>query len=411
MSIEEIKKENKINILDIEYFEITLIDIKSTVKNKHIICNTKNLYDRKLKYYAISYRWGETQEWRVQTKNYIAYVMSFPINNLFLLCDFLINKDKNINYLWIDIISINQENVDERKKTIYQMDKIYELSQYVIGVPDLCYDGKLLDIKLKEDEDDIIQQLIYDDEKLALNCLKTIFNNWMERTWVISERYIGIKHKKLKTISIHLNCYIDPHFLHLPTINLDHFLVAMLSSKSMKYEDRIHAIVPHTKYRKFKNKMLENNKIKTMFDLKITLLNNIDIMDQISLLLHGCKYHSEVYIPSFISDVQFDYKDCIKGIPCISNIYIEKNILIFISNRYRDVSNLINIETLKSLKNIPLNINYNKMVEILICIHDYGYSLIKCIGDGNKWYILTAVKQWDKIQEFPINLNKHFIIY
>lgn len=119
---------------NLNYFEIILLDINATIDKNKIICTTKNLYDAK--YCAISYRWGELQEQLVKTPKYTAYVTSFDIEDLYKLCNY-IKVNFNKSYLWIDSISINQLDWENKKQTIYRMNEIYKNAEKVICVPDL----------------------------------------------------------------------------------------------------------------------------------------------------------------------------------------------------------------------------------------------------------------------------------
>ncbi|KAI9303664.1 hypothetical protein BJ944DRAFT_268030, partial [Cunninghamella echinulata] len=122
------------------YFEITLIDINETY-GKRIHTVKKNLYEEGLKYICISYRWGELEEWYEQTVDYLAHITSFDKTDLLLLCDCIQREPdlKDINYLWIDAICVNQVNKEERKATIRKMSEIYQIAMYILAVPDMNY--------------------------------------------------------------------------------------------------------------------------------------------------------------------------------------------------------------------------------------------------------------------------------
>ncbi|CAO3654066.1 unnamed protein product [Cunninghamella echinulata] len=137
---EQEKKKKKKKI-----FNLVLVDIEKSLqktydlKNMDIACLKKNMYDKDLNYIAISYRWGEMNEQLVQTPDYRAHVTSFDLRMLAALCK-CIKKEpdlKNIQYLWIDAISVDQQNHERKKETILQMSEIYKKATYILAVPDL----------------------------------------------------------------------------------------------------------------------------------------------------------------------------------------------------------------------------------------------------------------------------------
>ncbi|CAO3653765.1 unnamed protein product [Cunninghamella echinulata] len=126
-------------------FDLALVDIEKTVKtysgenNMEIKCIKKNIYDQDLKYIAISYRWGKVNEQLVETPNYTAHITSFDLRDLRQLCGYILFETdlKEIPYLWIDAISVNQQNHEGKKKTILKMSTIYKKATYILAVPDL----------------------------------------------------------------------------------------------------------------------------------------------------------------------------------------------------------------------------------------------------------------------------------
>ncbi|CAO3637286.1 unnamed protein product [Cunninghamella blakesleeana] len=97
------------------------------------------MYDPNLKYIAISYRWGELNEQQVETPDYTAHITSFELDDLMNLCLYVKKETdlKEIDYLWIDTISINQQNEKKRIETILKMDQIYQNATYILAIPDL----------------------------------------------------------------------------------------------------------------------------------------------------------------------------------------------------------------------------------------------------------------------------------
>ncbi|CAO3635317.1 unnamed protein product [Cunninghamella echinulata] len=119
--------------------DITVIDIKKTLEQNRIQCITKPM--KEINYITISYRWGELQEQIVPTTVYKSHVTSFAIQDFYLLCQ-LLQKEQDLQqvpYVWVDTISIDQQNIVQRKATIRHMDQIYEQASFIIAVPDLHY--------------------------------------------------------------------------------------------------------------------------------------------------------------------------------------------------------------------------------------------------------------------------------
>ncbi|ORZ16236.1 hypothetical protein BCR42DRAFT_32285 [Absidia repens] len=91
-----------------------------------------------LRYCAISYRWGEVPEQVAVTPDYVAHVTSFALADLELLCgQLLVSADENVDYVWVDAVSIDQRNDKARKTAIRQMNNIYHHATMILAVPDL----------------------------------------------------------------------------------------------------------------------------------------------------------------------------------------------------------------------------------------------------------------------------------
>ncbi|CAO3652225.1 unnamed protein product [Cunninghamella blakesleeana] len=99
-------------------FDLMLVDIKNTNEYGSIRCTKKNMYDSDLKYIAISYRWGEVPEQLLQTPDYVAHIISFDMASLINLCYLIYDEPdlKDIQYLWVDAISVDQQNHLKKKK-------------------------------------------------------------------------------------------------------------------------------------------------------------------------------------------------------------------------------------------------------------------------------------------------------
>ncbi|CAO3651807.1 unnamed protein product [Cunninghamella blakesleeana] len=122
-----------------EVFDLVLVDINETADNMKIKCAKKNMYDPELKYISISYRWGEVEEQLLETPDYTAHITSFNLGTLINLCYCITSEPdlKDIPYLWIDAISVDQQNHARKKETILKMNQIYQKASYILAVPDM----------------------------------------------------------------------------------------------------------------------------------------------------------------------------------------------------------------------------------------------------------------------------------
>ncbi|ORZ06419.1 hypothetical protein BCR42DRAFT_456398 [Absidia repens] len=121
-------------------FHVVLIDIKKAANENIVHCIEKPLMGSgDLKYVAVSYRWGELHETTVDTQlGYLASITSFGLDSFFQLCRTMSQEVdlKDMEYVWVDAICVDQTNYEKRKATIYQMTNIYERANYIVAVPD-----------------------------------------------------------------------------------------------------------------------------------------------------------------------------------------------------------------------------------------------------------------------------------
>ncbi|CAO3653320.1 unnamed protein product [Cunninghamella echinulata] len=198
-------------------YDLVLVDIWDTYYKGDIKCVKRNIYDPDLQYIAISYRWGELDEQQVNTPDYTAHITSFAIDDLERLCKYIkMESDlKEIQYLWIDAISIDQQNQEKRKEAILYMSDIYKQSAYILAVPDLhmtylyrnpanedtmelihIHRETILEDILTVDQSDMNDEIIIigeskQDIKKIYKFLAFLVNDWSNRAWVISEYLIA----------------------------------------------------------------------------------------------------------------------------------------------------------------------------------------------------------------------------
>ncbi|CAO3637732.1 unnamed protein product [Cunninghamella blakesleeana] len=167
------ENEKKKEKIEGKVFDLVLVDIKESCDIfKKMKCVKKNMYDSDLKYIAISYRWGELNEQQLETPDYTAHITSFDLVDFCLLCEYISNEPdlKDIKYLWIDAISVDQQNKKGKKKTILKMNQIYKKAAYIVAVPDLHKE-----YLLKNTANEEIMNLI--EEKYKNIIYKEIFNS------------------------------------------------------------------------------------------------------------------------------------------------------------------------------------------------------------------------------------------
>ncbi|KAI9308532.1 heterokaryon incompatibility protein-domain-containing protein [Cunninghamella echinulata] len=339
-------------------YDLILIDIFNSFSD--IICVKKNMYGD-LKYIAISYRWGELREQQVQTPDYTAHITSFNITDLTTLLSFIRKEHdlKNIQYMWIDAISINQQNDVTKKETILKMTEIYQNATYILAVPDLhrTYLNKnpanLDSLNLIYQNGKTIYENILNNNstahggieenenlKKAYKFLEYLIIDWSNRAWVISEYHIASKKigTPLKYIFISLLDGILGHegFQSFFTYNFDqHFntnvievnnvssfmknlnqiflqrsyLEKIISSNATRNEDRFNAIFPS--WKKYSSHIINRNTVSewgitTMTSVILKLYEIMDLWDK-AALLYACSTHLLLPIsPTFGSQFNDD---------------------------------------------------------------------------------------------------------
>ncbi|CAO3637982.1 unnamed protein product [Cunninghamella blakesleeana] len=214
-----------------EVFDLVLVDIKKSF-NINIHGDITN-----------TIKCGELNEQQIETPDYTAHITSFHIDDLRVLFKYILREPdlKEVPYLWIDAISINQQNHSKKKESILQMNQIYKNATYILAVPDLhkryllkhpankeiiaIYDDNYLpadncinnDIKslttnsIQQQYDNnypysLIQKLTTENEKLKIEMkeykdqeVKKLYliEDWSNRAWIISEYHIE-KEKYMK---------------------------------------------------------------------------------------------------------------------------------------------------------------------------------------------------------------------
>ncbi|CAO3638482.1 unnamed protein product [Cunninghamella blakesleeana] len=218
------KPKKKVQEVEDKVFDLVLVDISDLWFDTDINCVKINMYDPKLKYIAISYRWGELNEQLVKTPDYTAHITSFNLNDFNRLCQFIHGDPdfEDIQYVWIDAISVDQRNKEAKKNTILKMNQIYQNASYILAVPDLhkgyleknTANIEVIDLIEKNKETiyhDIYNHqqqqdskmklenkiMEYDELKKAYQFLAYLMEDWSNRAWVISEYHIAKeKYKK-----------------------------------------------------------------------------------------------------------------------------------------------------------------------------------------------------------------------
>ncbi|CAO3637790.1 unnamed protein product [Cunninghamella blakesleeana] len=242
------------------------------------------MYDPDLNYIAISYRWGESNKQLVETPDYTAHITSFDLYDLKRLCLYIIYEPDlcDIEYLWVDAISVDQQNHTRKKETILKMNQIYQKATYILTVPDLHW------------------------RSLSYQFLAYLIRDWSNRAWVISEYHIA-KEKYKKHGTPLKYCFICL-FGFMQQSHLD----IILNSNAARNEDRFNAILPSwDKY----NHLIKNR--STISEWNITDMTSVrlklyEIMDDLwdkATLLYICSksFGIAIILPSFASHYERHY--------------------------------------------------------------------------------------------------------
>ncbi|CAO3653753.1 unnamed protein product [Cunninghamella echinulata] len=201
-------------------FELVLVDIEKSASssndflNPNITCIKKSIYDNDLKYISISYRWGEYNEQLVRTPDYTAHITSFNIFHLSCLCSHIqMDPDlKEIRYLWIDAISVDQQNHEKKKETILKMTEIYKKATYILAVPDLHFSY----LEVNPSNVDALRMVIRHKEIIHRNILN--YNNVNKPT---NKNGIIIKKNAIKRKGQEFLKYIVNYFHQPQSTNTD----------------------------------------------------------------------------------------------------------------------------------------------------------------------------------------------
>ncbi|CAO3652114.1 unnamed protein product [Cunninghamella blakesleeana] len=139
-------------------FNLVLIDINETSNSLKTKCVKKNMYDSDFKYIAISCRKNQMEEQFIEASDYTTHIISSYSRALINLCLFIINESdlKDIPYLWIDAMSVDQQNKEGKKEAILKMNQTYEKASYILAIPDLHMEYLLTNTANRE-----IIELIY----------------------------------------------------------------------------------------------------------------------------------------------------------------------------------------------------------------------------------------------------------
>ncbi|KAF7721610.1 hypothetical protein EC973_004383, partial [Apophysomyces ossiformis] len=150
----------------------------------------------------------------------------------------------------------------------------------------------------------------------ATKFIPKIMQEWACRSWVISERTIGVKNKKLDIIILRANGTKIPYWHWNSCLPIDWnitfdqrtLIKTIVNSKSTKYADRLFAILPHTQYKDAMHKLVDNSKcIDSIVDLKMALMDILDTEGQM-ILLNDMLFQDGGFphvSPSFMEDERF----------------------------------------------------------------------------------------------------------
>ncbi|ORZ11606.1 hypothetical protein BCR42DRAFT_494098 [Absidia repens] len=185
-SLNELSFEDNTQQYQKNPFHVVLVDLKRAAFDRKIHCVEKPL-EGDLKYVALSYRWGEVQETMIDTGvGYSVTITSFDLLTFIDLCAMIAMESelKDMEYVWVDAICVDQNNPIKRKTTIYQMTNIYEHANFILAVPDLHL-AYLYSISTKNTEilfgsqrfNEYLYYLIHGNAK----CLSSLDEEWLDK--------------------------------------------------------------------------------------------------------------------------------------------------------------------------------------------------------------------------------------
>lgn len=360
--------------MTIENLNIVLVNTDTT---NGIKCKKFNISD--VKFYAISYCWNYLEKWYVNTSYYNAPIISFKKDIFIKLCN---QYRSEIEWFWIDTISMDQsDNEDtkkERKKTINRMSEIYRKAAKVLAVPDLGY---------RDNYNDDWKGGRYDDIDIKRSMKTHIIQRWIDRTWVVSERIIGVQENKLEVYFLSTNEIVDINEIMEWEDNfsdkkeVEHpvkMLECIIDTKCVKFEDRFKSIFPLTT----KYKIPETGNIESKEKFKIILLDILNPIDKILFILRElnsgkCNGSTPTFITSYekgilnpnIYDNGEDW--------CDINFYYDK-IILNISAKYIKIKDKYYIFMCQEYVNQGI----------------YEIHCLKCIKNEDKYYITDDESFW-----------------
>lgn len=336
-------------------------------KTKNII-NTEKISPlnyNKYKYVTLSYVWGKEnyvkpKKMKITGINYkICFNKYTELNKLLQML-----HNNNIEWLWVDAICINQNDVEEKNIEVSKMSKYYENSQYTIAFI-------ITEINIVE----IIEEIMNEKEISIKNKFLKILNNdlfldeWFERVWILQE----------SILSNDLLLYTGNEYL----FKLKDFFIKIYNYLYLKNEDDILRI-------NFFNHINPSLSVLILGIARFSIENKINNLTGILHYVRGrkCKYlQDKIYgllgLYKYSNEIIVNYEKDINEI--ISDI-------IKISIRYNDYSFLIICK--EEFKNVILYNNY----QILNKINIYE----KSIPDEN---INMVEDIYFKIKGFKLNIN------
>jgi hypothetical protein len=162
-----------------------ILRLRSGKENEGIVCDTITVnLDDKPTYTALSYVWGSTDD---PTCIVLNETHDFPITrNLGLALRYLRKQDEDV-ILWVDALSINQQNNEEKSIHVSHMDEIYKrATETRIWLGEEADDSDhAINVLERLDIDDFDSEANNLDAR-ALNALgKLQQREWWFRVWMI----------------------------------------------------------------------------------------------------------------------------------------------------------------------------------------------------------------------------------
>lgn len=186
----------KLQYIPLKPGEIRLIALYPGSYDQTLHCKLIHRFqDGSLNYEALSYEWRVPDQPEDAPKIWISdhpeFYVAVPVRSNLFAALREIRDRKFVRHLWIDAISINQDNVEERNEQVKIMNHIYRgASKVLVWVGEAADESDpLFDALNQSSTGTLPQKIRYDQRPFLAFCLRTYWT----RVWVIQEIYSALQ--------------------------------------------------------------------------------------------------------------------------------------------------------------------------------------------------------------------------